>query len=221
MRRLSLLGVTGVLALGAFNLAHLLSWAYAGHAESRLGRPDSTRTLAASRYASTLAPWSSTRLALQGWILAERGEIVESAESYARALRWNPADPLLWSEYAQALARNERFEELEHPTLRANALAPASPAVQSAIAAMGFTYWDHGSAALQAQWLLSMRYEHTHNRELFWNTLIARGRVLSYCTGPAMNWKIRHWCESMQRVAEACRQQRRIDDGFALCLRGR
>ena len=122
-------------------------------AQSRLDRLPDTQVEAAAGVAAALAPWNSKLTALHGWTLAEAGNPSAARQAYYHALAWAPADPLLWDEYALALAREGEFDErLAFATRRALALAPNSPAVRASIAAMGDAYWDQGTEDLRALW---------------------------------------------------------------------
>jgi hypothetical protein len=192
-----LLGILAALVLLALNLVQLFGWAYGRFAQDRQNRPDSRRTNAAAEHGASLTPWSSERLAVRGWLQAQRGDFDASLASYATALMWAPADAALWTEYALVLARAKRFGELELPVARANALAKASPSIQEAQAAMAASYWDQAGEPVREEWLRSLAYVLKHNRSAFYEQLVVRGQVDSFCAGPATRLERIPRCERL------------------------
>jgi hypothetical protein len=198
-------GMVACIALAGVNGLALVSAAYARLVERQLDRAESPAVEAAARTASALTPWSSQRLALQGWVAAERGDPVSEA-LYAGALRWAPADPLIWAELVLAQSRLGRFDDSMAVALRrANELAPRSPAVQGSNAAVGLSYWQRGSEVIRALWLESMRYELEHNSRTFLHAAMSRGQALTFCSGPGAALGIESWCRTIVRQG-GCRE---------------
>ena len=218
MRAQPWLGVAGAAALAVLNLLNLAAGAYAEYAERHLDQPAGDRTLAASHNAATLTPWSARRTALEGWILAERRRGEESQAAYTTALAAAPADSILWSEYAMALARTGLYRALDVPTERACALAPASPAVQGASAAMALSYWEHGAAPVRAAWMQSLRYELNHDRQPFLRSVITHGRALMFCDQLAPALGEDAWCADLRRRIDDCRSQQPQPADDILCI---
>ncbi|HUS23773.1 MAG TPA: hypothetical protein VM369_02410 [Candidatus Binatia bacterium] len=194
----------GVAVLAAASLA---ASTYGRLAERGLTEPYAARPLAAARIASSLNPWSGPAQALHGWILAERKDGPASAAAYRQALAWHPGDPLLWSEFALALARTGQFgDELLLATARANALSPTSPTVQQTLATMGLSYWARGIPALRQQWLQSLRFELDRDPEAFRDRLIKLGYWRSYCAQAASALGEQPWCDGVQEQFLRCKQ---------------
>lgn len=213
------IGVGAALLLAAGHAANLLGGAYAGHAERHLHRPGDPSVGAAARLASRITPWSERRQALSGWVSIETQRMAEADVSYRSALRWAPADPLLWAEYAQALSRQNRFDEAALlATRRAQSLAPNSPAVQGMIAALGLSFWPRGSQELRHAWQIAMRYELDHNRNSFLNQVLVRGQTRVFCTGPGPGLGETRWCEIIWQKLEDCRRRQNTPDALALCI---
>jgi len=178
------------------NLLNLSAFAYSRYAEARLDRLPDPRAETASSVAQALTPWSARRVAVNGWILAVGGSADASAAAYERALRWAPADPLLWTEYAQALARGRLFDErLPLATRRALALAPNSPAVRQSVSHMGLSYWRHGSPELKELWRQSTRWELDHNRLSFLRSLDDLEYRAPFCRYHAQELGEEAWCQ--------------------------
>ncbi len=197
---------------------NLLGGAYAQYAEGRLDQAESESTTQASRLSALLTPWNARRQGLYGWVLTERHQGEEAETRYLTALRWAPADPLLWAEYALSLARSGRFDEsLLHAIRRAQTLAPHSPAVQNSIAAIGLSYWRRGTQELRERWLMSMRYERDHNRQTFLDQVVTRGQALTFCTDAAPRLGEQQWCATVRRRVEECRQHYATED-YSLCV---
>lgn len=197
MRRLIIPSLVGVCGLAFLNVATLLGIGYADVAEHRLALADPT-AVAAAGVAARVSPWSSSHAALLGWTLAENHNSGEAQAAYLTALRWAPADPLLWAEYAQALARLGRFDDsLTQALTQSQALAPQSPAIQTTLAEMGVSYWSHGNAEQRALWLPSMRYELDHSRASLLGVVMTRGRGQTFCRGPAHALHEDEWCASV------------------------
>lgn len=215
-----LLGLLAATVLLALELAQLLGSAYAGAAQRRLDAPTDLGAVHAASIAASLAPWSSHYPALLGWIHAARGDADASADAYARALRRAPADALLWTEYAQALGRLGRFDaELHHALERAQALAPASPAVQHALAEQALSYWSRGTPAIRERWLEAMRDELEHRRGAFLPFVLIRGRARTFCDEMAEAVNETAWCRSkLARPPGGCYDVTR--KGLALCKTG-
>ena len=214
--------VAAILALcaAALQASSLLGNAYFTYAEQHLDLPDAPRTVAASRAAATLAPWSSRYLALAGWLLATREDDAESQAYYRRALRWAPADALLWQEFALTLAQHGRYQDLTVPLQRSQALAPASPAVQSANAAMGLAHWAQGPDPARALWLASMRYELDHDRPSFLRGVVARGDIPLFCGSLASMLGEERWCQRIDARLHQCESLRPGSENDILCLLG-
>lgn len=205
MGRLSLAGTLGAAGLAVLHVCNLLGSAYSGYAERRLDTAREASAMAAADVAVKLTPWSSRRAALRAWLLAEHGSSAAYA-AYEDALRLAPAEPLLWIEFAQAMARLGRFDPvLQSAVGQAGRLAPHSPAVRSASAAMGLSYWPRGSAALRELWLQAMRAELAQNRSAFLASAIARGQAVAFCADPGPQLGERDWCETVPRLwQEGC-----------------
>ena len=181
------------------NLSALGAFAYSRYAESRLDKLPDDSAAAAAATAATLAPWSARYAALNGWILVDGGAVDEAAQRYERALSWSPADSLLWTEYAQALARGDVFDErLTLATRRALALAPASPAVRTAVSQMGLSYWRHGQPEVKDLWRQSMRWELDHNRASFLAKLDEYEYRISFCLYHAKELGEEAWCAGVR-----------------------
>jgi hypothetical protein len=187
------------------NLANLAGAGYAAFATRQLDRPQSPATLAAARIAPRWTPWSAPRLAMHGWVLAENGD-ARSEDAYRHALRLAPGDPLLWTEYAQALARLGRFgTPLTTAVSQAWARAPTSSPVRRSLAEIGLSYWSHGTVEQQAVWLNAMRAELTHNRGGFLAQAMTRGQGRAFCQDVAPRLNERAWCASMAgALADGC-----------------
>src|SRR5689334_11197610 len=152
-------------ALALLNLLNLVGAGYARAANRLLDRPESPAALAASDIAARYPPWSSTHLALRGWVLAENHDAEQSDAAYRKALKLAPGDPLLWAEYALALARLGQFDaRLTAAVSQAGALAPNSPVVQRSLADLGVSYWTRGKPEQRELWLTSMRNQLARNR---------------------------------------------------------
>ena len=192
------LALSSALVLALANLANLAGAGYASVASSYLDRPESPGALAAAQIAAQVSPWSGSRNALHGWLLAENRRADESDAAYRKALRLAPADPLLRAEYALALARLGRFDAaLTEAVAQAQKLAPNSPAVQRSLAELGLSYWARGSQEQRALWLTSMRYELAHSRNDFLAHALTRGQGQTFCREMAPPLDEKKWCESM------------------------
>lgn len=182
-------------ALGTLSLATLAGAAYTRFVDRHLDRPQSAATLEAARIAAEWQPWSSTTLALQGWVRAENGEAGAALAAYGKALAVAPADALLWTEYAQVLARIGRFDAaLTHALARATRLAPTSVSVRRGVAEMGLSYWTRGAPEQRAAWLVAMRHELARNRGPFLGHALTRGQGRTFCEGPARVLGEEAWC---------------------------
>ena len=210
--------VVCALGLAVLNLLNLLGWAYAHLAERAIDQPAAAHVLPASQHAARITPWSVKRVALQAWIESERGHAAASDAHYQKALRWGPGDALLWGEYAQVLARLRQFERVELLMRRATELAPASPVIRASAASMGVNSWEHGSTDLRNIWLLGMRHELDRNRKAFLQSVIARGRMGPFCTGPARELGLLSWCTSMRAWLNECRAATGSENEFVLCM---
>jgi predicted Zn-dependent protease len=187
--------------LALLNLASLVGAGYADYASRHLDRPDQPSTVAAARIAARWPPWSSSHVALKGWVAAGNGDAEEARVAYAKALRLAPGDPLLWSEYAQALGRLGQFDaSLTIALTQAQRLAPASPAVRRAIAEHGLAYWARGDAAQREHWLAGMRHELLRNRGAFLALALTRGQAQTFCAGPAAQLGEDKWCRRAASV---------------------
>ena len=183
--------------LALLNVVNLAGAGYAHVASQRLDLPESPGALAAAQIAARVSPWSSSRNALHGWLLAENRRADESDAAYRKALRLAPADALLWSEYALALARLGRFgAALTDALTRAQQLAPNSPVVQRTLAEIGLSYFSRGDAQQRALWLASLRGELAANRRLFLGFVLTRGRVQTFCRDIAPQVGEEKWCDS-------------------------
>lgn len=184
--------------LALLNAANFIGAGYARYAGDRLDRPDAAGTVAAAQIASRWPPWSSAHAALDGWVRAGARDADGAQAAYLRALRLAPGDPLLWSEYALALGRLGVFDEsMTAAIARAQALAPMSAAVQRSIADMGLSYWRRGTPEQRALWLKDMRRELRRNPDEFRADVLARGRLRTFCTGPAPELDETEWCDWM------------------------
>jgi hypothetical protein len=202
---LKVVAAAAAAALALFHLANLSGAGYEAFAARQLDRPQSPATLAAARIASRWTPWSARRLGLHGWVLAENGD--DRADlTYRRALRVAPGDPLLWTEYAQALARLGRFEAAMTTALRqAWTRAPTSNPVRGSLADIGLSYWSRGTPDQQAVWLDAMRAELTRDRGAFLGQAMTRGQGRAFCGDVAPRLDERAWCASMApALADGC-----------------
>ena len=191
------LAVAAATLLALANLANLAGAGYASVASARLDTPESPGALAAAELAARVSPWSSSRHALHGWLLAENRRADEAETAYRKALRLAPADALLWTEYALALARLGRFDAaLTEAVTRAQQLAPNSPAVQRSLAEMGLSYWARSDAPQRALWLTSLRGELVASRQLFLGHVLTRGRTDIFCRDIAPQVGEEKWCDS-------------------------
>ncbi|HUR41118.1 MAG TPA: hypothetical protein VM240_08100 [Verrucomicrobiae bacterium] len=197
-RRLLIVGLLGGIALAALNFANLVGAGYGRYASARLDRPESPATAAAARIAARWSPWSSPHAALHGWVLTEGRDASAVEDAYLKALRLAPGDPLLWSEYALALARLNRFDAAMTVAVRkAQQLAPSSSAVRRTLADMGLSYWSRGTPEQRALWLVDMRRELKHNRDAFLAHVLARGRGRTFCRNPAVELGEQDWCSAV------------------------
>jgi tetratricopeptide (TPR) repeat protein len=193
----------GAATLALLNLANLAAAGYGGFASRHLDRPQSPATQEAARLAALWAPWSASRTALLGWVYIENGESSEAGQAYLRALRLAPGDPMLWAEYALALARMGRFDSnLTVATRRALSLAPNSPAVRASIADLGISYWKRGVPEQQEVWLEAMRGERRAGRGGLLATVVGRGQVATFCSGPAIRLDEAEWCDGISTAIE-------------------
>lgn len=200
-RGLTMLGIAAAFTLGAVSLLQLVAGAYAGVAQRQLDMPAAPSTVEAARLAASLTPWSSAHAALRGWLAAEAGDAGEMQRRYLQALRWAPADPLLWAEFALARARVGMFDAtLQQAVAQAQRLAPASPPVRRSLADMGLSYWGRGSPELRALWLDSMQYQLMRNPAALLGPVLTRGRTRSFCEGPAVQLGQGPWCEALGAI---------------------
>lgn len=203
-RTAAILAAAIAAVVAVLHLLNLLAGAYAAVAERSLDEPG-PRARQAAAIAATLAPWSSRHRALAGWAAAGRGDTAHAADAYAAALRRAAGDGLLWSEYALALARAGRFDAaLLHATRQAQRLAPHSTAVQQALASIGLTFWTRGGPDLQREWLRSMRHALARDRAAFLMQALTRGRVLTFCNGPAASLGVHTWCVRLRQRLREC-----------------
>lgn len=185
-----------ILVLGALDLS---ATAYGRYAEARLDRLPDPGVQAAAALATAFSPWSAQPAALHGWILAQGGSRDEAIAAYLRALRWAPADALLWAEYAQALARMEVFDErMTWATRRALELAPSSPAVRDTVATMGLAYWRRGEEALHDLWRQSIRWQLDHSRGSFLSAVEGREQRGAFCLRYAAALGEAAWCRPQE-----------------------
>lgn len=200
-----MLGIAVACAAAVLNGLELVAAGYAGVARQAL-ESSGPPAVAAANIATTLTPWSATRHALEGWLQAESGESETALRSYDRALRWAPADALIWTEFAQVRARAGRFDDaLLRAVARAQALAPHSPPVQRALAEMGLAYWPHGAGPLQERWLASMRYQLERSPASLLARVLTRGQAQAFCEGPATALGQQSWCSTLRATrADGC-----------------
>lgn len=193
-----------VAALAFLNLLNLVGAGYSRAANRLLDRPESPAALAASDIAARYPSWSSTHVALRGWVLAENGKTEEAEAAYRKALRLAPGDPLLWAEYALALGRLGQFDaRLTTAVSQAAALAPNSPAVQRSLAELGVSYWARGTPEQRELWLAAMRNQLARNRGEFLGHVLTRGRGQAFCDDAAHALGEDTWCSSMAGVLQA------------------
>jgi hypothetical protein len=210
------LAATGILA--ALNLLNLAGGAYAAYAAAHLGTPRADDALNAARISVSLAPWSSARSAQLGWVLAERGDGEASAAAYADALRWAPADPLLWNEFALAQGRARRFgPAFGLAVATSNRLAPTSPAIQASNAAMALSYWRDGSPDVRREWRQSVRYELDNNRPAFQRQLLAMGYWVPFCAYVAADVGEQAWCDEFARERRQCAENPQAVTDSSVC----
>lgn len=218
-RALRLIALALALLLAAGSGLNLLGDIYAEFAERHLDRATDESTLRAAALAARLTPWSAQRQGLHGWVLTERRQAAEAAARYQAALRWAPADALLWTEYTQALSRGGWFDaSLLLATERAQQLAPSSPAIQGSIAETGISYWRRGSPEQRELWLRAMRYERDHNRNAFLERVLLRGQARTFCAGAAQRLDETAWCAFIQKKFEECRRAKGGGEDDALCV---
>ncbi|HVT36673.1 MAG TPA: hypothetical protein VHE37_13875, partial [Nevskiaceae bacterium] len=125
-------------------------------------------------------------------------------QAYGAALQRAPADAYLWFDRAQVLAAQGRYgQQLETAAARAEALAPASPALRLAMARMGALHWFRSPAELQQLWLRSMRYELRHNQRQFLRSLIHDGEQYWFCASAALELPLDWWCAKVWDYEEA------------------
>ena len=203
-RRLWLLGLGVAATAAALSLLNLFSAAYATYTGAHLDQPRAADTLTAARLSAALAPWSASRRAQLGWVLAERGD-ASTLQAYSRALRWAPADAVLWNEAALALGRVHQFgSAFTTAVARSNALAPTSPAVQASNAALALSYWNLGSPEARREWLQSLRFELDNNRAAFQRQLIMLGYWAPFCAYAAGELGEKAWCDEFRRQRAQC-----------------
>jgi hypothetical protein len=200
MRWSKLAAMLGAIALTATSLVSLVAAGYGRVAERGLDRPSATLTRNAAFLSAALAPWNSRYAALMGWIAAENNASEESLVAYSAALRWSPADPLLWVEYALALSRLDLLDERFMAVVeRAQALAPEAPVVHERLAQLGIGRWQRSSAELRNRWLVSFRYELRRNRPDFLRQIRLRGRAIEFCASAAQALGEQAWCSTVAR----------------------
>lgn len=193
-----LAGLIAAALLALLNFANFVGAGYARYASSRLDRPEAPATATAAQIASRWPPWSSAHTALHGWVRAEQRDAEAAQAAYLKALRLAPGDPLVWSEYALALARLGVFDaSLTHAVAQAQRLAPTSSAVQRTIADMGLSYWQRGAPELRTLWLKDMERELARNRDAFLQHVVSRGQLRTFCTDAARQLGERKWCDGM------------------------
>ena len=201
-RPLAALIAAALLAL--LNVINFVGAGYARFASDRLDRPDAASTATAARIASGWPPWSSSHTALHAWVLTERREAEGAQAAYLKALRLAPGDPLLWSEYALALARLGRFDDaMTRAVVQAQALAPTSTAVRRAMADLGLSYWARGTPEQRTLWLKDMGRELAGNRTAFLGHVVTRGQLKTFCSDAAKQLKEESWCETMTTALRA------------------
>jgi len=202
-----LAGLAVAVVAAALSLLNVLSAAYATYASAHLDQPRAAGTLTAAQLSAALAPWSAGRQAQLGWVLAERGDAA-TLQAYGSALRWAPADALLWNEAALALGRVHQFgPAFTTAVTRANALAPTSPAVQASNAALALSYWNSGSPAVRHEWLQSLRFELDNNRSGFQRQLITLGYWAPFCAYAANELGEKAWCDDFRGQRARCIDQ--------------
>jgi hypothetical protein len=200
-----LAGALVALALLLANGAQLFGFSYARHAQTAAGGIDSARSVAAARRGAALEPWVAARHALLAQTEADAGHAESALAGHVRALAWSPADASLWIEYALALGRAGRVDDMALPTRRANALAPHSPPVQRANATAAVAYWRDADEALREEWMRSVRYTLRHESAAFLEGLTVRGQTRALCEGPAQRLPRMRLCE---RIAQRCDEGR-------------
>lgn len=184
--------------LALLNLSALSAAGYAAAANRQLDRPESPKVLAAARIAAKLAPWSAKYHALHGWLLAENRLADDSLAAYGKALRLAPADPLLWAEYAQVLARLGHFDgALTEALGRARALSPNSPVIQRTLAELGLSYYERGDARQRELWLEATRAELARDRRQFLTHVLTRGQRQLFCGVLAPQLNEEAWCAAL------------------------
>jgi hypothetical protein len=174
-------------------------------AEHRAGGLSTMEGVSAANEAVRLQPWRSAFRSDLGWLLGVRGDLGRMRAQYRTALRWSPANAYLWLDYAQALARANRFDsEYTLALRRATHLSPNARPVQMATARMGAMHWGQGGEQDRKVWSQSMTYAlRTAPYELLWSVLRARGED-AFCGHLGAEFALERWCFAVRSARQLC-----------------
>lgn len=198
-------------ALIAGGVAASLSSLYYSAAHNSRRAKDLPRVAAAAALAEQILPVNQQALALTGRMAALRRDPDAVLAAYQAVLRQAPADAFRWSELAQALAMSGDFSErLTQVIMRAQHLAPNSPAVNAALGGIAWRYEKQLASAQRAPLELSLQKTLNYKPErykLF--EVVARARQHhEFCEVYGVRMGARHWCGRIDGELAHCLKQK-------------
>lgn len=163
-----------------------------------------TTELAANKLAVNLAPWKPAFRARLARSLILSGTDNDAIKSeFISALKWAPADPYLWQDFAQIMAAQNSFDaDFEMAVLRVNVLGPASRTIQASAADLGVRHWFRGSAATQKEWLRSISFQLRHEPKPFLKSVFVSNQMYWFCSSAALELPVSKWCDFLWKDLE-------------------
>jgi hypothetical protein len=153
---------------------------------------------ALAQQAQRATPWLALAYTVQLAALHRNGQELVSAS--LEALRWMPADPYRWADFANVLVLTERYgPPLSHALTRVNTLAATSPALQRANVELWINHWTRGDRHAREQWLYSAEFVMTRQGRKFTRSLRRSGRDAEFCRTMGPHLELARWCEARFR----------------------